>query len=57
MKGENEDFDYLLDNIYDISQNMCEVCGLSASYSIIDGWETTLCNAHFKDSDSKEKHR
>ena len=56
-EGENENFEFLIDNIYHISQKMCEVCGLSGSYSIIDGWETTLCNTHFNDSNAENKHR
>jgi hypothetical protein len=55
--GENEDFNYLLDRIYYISQKMCEVCGLSGGYTIIDGWETTLCNEHFNASTAKNKYR
>ncbi len=56
-EGENEDFQELTEMIYFISQKMCEVCGSSGNYTIIDGWETTLCNQHFEASDAKEKYR
>ncbi len=43
-KGENEHFEELTDMIYFISQKMCEICGASANHTIIDGWETALCD-------------
>lgn len=55
-EGENEHFEELTDTIYDISQRMCEVCGKSGGHTIVDGWETTLCDFHFKASDAKEKY-
>jgi hypothetical protein len=55
-EGENETFQELTDLIYHISQKMCEICGKSGDYTIIDGWETTLCNEHFSASDAKEKY-
>lgn len=57
FEGENELFEELTDQIYYISQKMCEVCGKSAGYTIIDGWETTLCDVHFLGAEGKEKHR
>lgn len=56
-EGEDVHFEELTDVIYSISQKMCEICGKSGGYTIIDGWETTLCDFHFKDSPAKEKHR
>lgn len=55
--GENELYEELLDCIYEISQKMCEVCGKSAGITVIDGWETTLCKAHFDTNDSLQKYR
>lgn len=48
--GENEEFSYLVENVRYISKKICEVCGKSGSYSIIDGWETTLCETHHNSS-------
>ena len=56
-EGENEHFKELTDMIYFISEKICEVCGKSGSYAIMDGWETTLCNQHYEASDAIEKHR
>ncbi len=56
-EGEDKNFEELTNMIYSISQIMCEMCGVSGGYTIIDGWETTLCNQHFKESDAKEKHQ
>jgi hypothetical protein len=36
---------------------MCEVCGKSGDSTIMDGWETTLCDQHYKESDAKVKYR
>ncbi len=55
--GEDEHFQELVDNVRFVSEKMCEVCGESASYSIIDGWETILCDLHFEASEAKEKYR
>lgn len=55
--GENIHFEELVDNVYYISQKMCEVCGKSGGNTIMDGWETTLCDQHYKESDAKEKYR
>jgi hypothetical protein len=56
-RGEDADFEYLLKNIYHISQYMCEICGASGGYTIIDGWETTLCAEHFEQSEAKQKYK
>ena len=55
--GENENFKYLTENIYYLSQFTCEKCGKSAKKSIIDDWETTLCDLHFGLIESKVKFR
>lgn len=56
-EGENKHFEELLDNVKYISEKICEVCGKSAGYTIIDGWETTLCNEHFNSAKTKNKYR
>jgi hypothetical protein len=56
-EGENEHFQELTDMTYYMSQKMCEICGSSGNYTIMAGWETTLCNQHFEESGSKEKYR
>lgn len=55
--GESEHFEELADNVYKISEHLCEVCGNSGGYTIIDGWETTLCEAHYHASQAKQKYR
>ena len=55
--GENDEFNNLVENIEFISKKMCEICGKSGDYSIIDGYETTLCEIHHNSSDGKRKYR
>ncbi|MGV3611307.1 MAG: hypothetical protein ACO1N0_10185 [Fluviicola sp.] len=55
--GENEDYKDLIGCIHTVSQRMCQVCGKSGSHSLIDGWETTLCDEHFESSPVKNKLR
>lgn len=55
--GENGQFKDLTEMVYYISQKICEVCGATGCYTIIDGWETTLCDRHFDASPAKEKYR
>ena len=57
FKGEDELFKELTQQVYYISQKMCELCGKSGYHTVIDGWETTLCDTHFMQSDSKAKYR
>jgi hypothetical protein len=57
ISGENEIYQELLDNIYAISQKMCEICGKSAQQCIMDGWETALCKMHFEASNAQQKYR
>lgn len=57
FNGESEQFQYMLDCIYEVSQKMCEICGKSGHYVIIDGWETSLCHQHYEESNANEKHR
>jgi hypothetical protein len=56
-QGEDSYFDELLSAIDTISRKMCEVCGNSGGHTIVDGWETTLCDHHYNSSDAKEKYR
>ena len=56
-EGEDEDFESLCDAIYSLSQKMCETCGRSGGYTVIDGWETTLCDEHYRASDARQKSR
>lgn len=56
-EGQDEEFEYLVSNIRFISQKMCEICGRSGEYSIVDGWETTLCQMHHDKSEAKKKFR
>jgi len=55
--GEDENYEYLLDAIKTVSQSMCQVCGASGRHSLIDGWETTLCDEHFENSAAGHKSR
>lgn len=55
--GEDKNYANLIESIHKISQCMCQVCGESGGHSLIDGWETTLCDKHFESSDSKNKIR
>lgn len=57
FQGEDEVFEELADTVYHISQYLCEVCGASAKSCIIDGWETTLCVAHYTAAAGREKYR
>ena len=56
-EGVNEEFDELVDNVRFISKKVCEICGKSGNYSIIDGWETTLCETHYNSAEAKKKYR
>jgi hypothetical protein len=56
-EGEDENYDDLINAIKTISQCMCQVCGESGRHSLINGWETTLCDKHFESSDAIEKMR
>jgi hypothetical protein len=55
FEGENEVFEELTDQIYYLSQYLCELCGKSAQTAILDGWETAVCREHFEKSAAKEK--
>jgi hypothetical protein len=55
--GEHELFEELADSIYHVSQYLCEICGASAKSCILDGWETTLCLAHYEAAAGKQKYR
>ncbi len=57
FEGRDENFEYLKESLNTVSQKMCEICGQSGEYTIINGWETTLCELHFDESDAKEKYR
>lgn len=56
-KGEDEDFDSLCDAIYTVSKHMCEICGKSAQETVVDGWETTLCDEHYQTHEASQKYR
>jgi hypothetical protein len=56
-EGEDDNFDYLAEIVYYISQKMCEICGESGRIAIINGWDTTLCDWHYKNSTAKVKFR
>ena len=56
-EGEDVHFEELAETVYSISQKMCEKCGASGNYTMIDGWETTLCNRHYAESEAKQKYR
>lgn len=56
-EGEDDEFEYLVSNVNFISKKICEMCGKSGGYSIIDGWETTLCKVHHDKSEAKKKYR
>ncbi len=55
--GENKLFEELVDNVNYMSKKICEICGKSGGYAIVDGWETTLCDLHYNNSDAKDKYR
>jgi hypothetical protein len=56
-QGEDELFNELVDHIYYISTKICEICGKSACISVMDGWETALCDVHYQESTAKQKYR
>jgi len=56
-EGEDNVFKDLCKTIQHMSQFMCEVCGKSGGYTIINGWETTLCDEHFEKTQASEKYR
>jgi hypothetical protein len=43
----DEEFRHFLKEIEERSKCICEICGNSGSYAIVDGWESTLCEFHF----------
>lgn len=47
VDGEDEAFEAVLAAIEDESLETCERCGAPGGLTIIDGWETTLCDADF----------
>lgn len=51
--GADEIYEELLDTVYSISQKICEICGKSGRETVIDGWETTLCEQHSKSAKEK----
>lgn len=57
FEGEDEEFEELVLNVRYISEKICEICGKSGEFTIIDGWDTTLCRLHFDKSDAKKKYR
>jgi hypothetical protein len=57
FQGEHEIFEELADTVYHISQHLCEQCGASARLCILDGWETTLCLAHYEAAEGEQKYR
>jgi len=56
-EGKNEQFKELLDMIQYLSQYCCEKCGKSGRHSIIEGWEMTLCDAHYAEVEADQKYR
>ena len=57
FEGTDAEFNELVENVNFMSKRICEKCGKSGAYSIIDGWETTLCDLHYKKSNGKKKYR
>ena len=57
FEGRNEKFEYLLSSLNTVSKKICEICGQSGDYSIINGWETTLCESHHEESTATKKYR
>lgn len=57
FEGEDNHFEELEDTIYQISQYLCEKCGKSANHTVIDGWETTLCDEHYGSIEGIIKYR
>ncbi|MDF1698309.1 MAG: hypothetical protein P1U56_20840 [Saprospiraceae bacterium] len=56
-EGESEVFQKWVDKVSTLSNEICEVCGDFGSYSMIDGWDTTLCDTHFDASKGVHKYR
>ena len=54
--GYEKEFEEFKDSIYYSSQEMCEQCGCKAEQTIINSWETTLCEEHFNKIEAKEKY-
>jgi hypothetical protein len=46
-EGSDEAFEKLLDDVYERSRCICEICGSAGDHSIINGWETALCTYHY----------
>lgn len=55
-KGIDDDFAYLVEQIRNISQYICEICGKSGAKAIIDGWDMTLCREHYNSIEAKVKY-
>ncbi len=43
---ELESFDRYLEEIFEISEVTCEMCGEKGSHYVIDSWEYTRCATH-----------
>jgi len=55
--GRHNEFEYLKDNVNYLSKKICEICGDSGGSSILDGWEKTLCEVHYTQSNATKKYR
>jgi hypothetical protein len=55
FRGEDEHFMEITRQVYSTSRKMCEICGKSRFCTVMDGWETTLCEEHLMLSDAKAK--
>ena len=55
--GRHKEFEYLKQNVNYLSKKICEICGESGGSTILDGWETTLCEVHYTQSNATKKYR
>ncbi len=56
-EGFDDAFRELIHHIRYISKKTCQVCGMSGGHTIINGWETTLCDFHYEMIETEDKHR
>lgn len=57
FEGEDKEFEDLVNKVHYMSEKICEICSESGGYTIIDGWETTLCDQHYDASTAKKKYK
>ena len=54
FEPENAAFEAIASDIQDRSHVTCSICGQPGFDSILDGWSTTVCQAHFDAFEGKK---